>query len=263
MEAELEMKIRAVSDLEEQSAIIRSRLAKTLEDNQNLTHGKESQIQALNSQVEEQKQLMESTLQRVQEENCKQLSELELTHDQKTNHLKSEIETYKTHTKDLNTKYAKLKQRFDDGKEELENANKTIADMNAKQNDLMREIDNKIVDLKTVDEKWASSLNEVHEKKETIKKEIQRYRKENQNLRELVKLKDTQIEDQLNSDNVDKSQTDHLKDQVKNLKTQVAKREMEIKEVVKSLRVYSDQCSQLKVDLEKAQKENDSLIGHK
>ena len=43
-------------------------------------------------------------------------------------------------------------------------------------------------------------MQEAREEKEQMKREWERMKKENENLRELVKLKDRQIEDQLNQE---------------------------------------------------------------
>jgi hypothetical protein len=47
-------------------------------------------------------------------------------------------------------------------------------------------------------------VSDAKEERDLVKREFERAKKENENLRELIKLKDRQIEEQLNADERDK-----------------------------------------------------------
>ena len=99
--------------------------------------------------------------------------------------------------------------------------------------------------------------------KEQIKKEWERIRRENDNMRELIKLKDRQIEEQQNLDDKDNSVFEKLSKDNKELRTQLVKRDFEMKEVVKTLKLFSEEKNRLSAELEKMHRENDQLVGHK
>jgi uncharacterized FlgJ-related protein len=82
-------------------------------------------------------------------------------------------------------------------------------------------------------------------------------------LRELVKLKDRQIEDYLGNDEKDKESEERILKENKDLRNQITKREFEMKEVVRTLKFYSEEKNRLEKELEKLHRENDQLIGHK
>lgn len=90
-----------------------------------------------------------------------------------------------------------------------------------------------------------------------MKKEWDRIKKENDNLRELVKLKDRQIEDQLQQDEKEREQVEKMQKENKDLRNQVTKREFEMKEVVRTLKFYSEEKTRLEKELEKLHREND------
>lgn len=90
-----------------------------------------------------------------------------------------------------------------------------------------------------------------------MKKDWERTRKENENLRELIKLKDRQIEDQQNVDEKDRETIEkHQKDN-KDLRNQLIKRDFEMKEVVKTIKLFQDEKNRLEKELDKLHREND------
>lgn len=88
-------------------------------------------------------------------------------------------------------------------------------------------------------------------------------KKENENLRELVKLKDRQIEEQLSNDEKDKETLEKTLKENKDLRNQLIKRDFEMKEVIKTIKLFQDEKNRLEKELEKLARENDLLIGHK
>jgi kinesin family protein 15 len=96
-----------------------------------------------------------------------------------------------------------------------------------------------------------------------MKKEWERTKKENENLRELIKLKDRQIEEQLNVDEKDRDTIEKIQKENKDLRNQLIKRDFEMKEVVKTIKLFQDEKNRLEKELDKLHRENDQLIGHK
>lgn len=96
-----------------------------------------------------------------------------------------------------------------------------------------------------------------------IKFELDKSKLEAENLRELIKLKDRQIEEQQNCDERDKQALEQITKENKDLRNQLTKREFELRDLVKRLKFYSEEKTRLEIELEKAHRENDELIGHK
>lgn len=71
----------------------------------------------------------------------------------------------------------------------------TIQSMVNNENQLMTELKKKITELGETQEHWKQKVIETKQEKEQISFKVETLRKENENLRELIKLKDGQIQD--------------------------------------------------------------------
>lgn len=78
-----------------------------------------------------------------------------------------------------------------------------------------------------------------------------------------MKLKDRQIEDQQSTDESDKQVIDKTLKENKDLRNQLTKREFEMRDLVRTLKFYSEEKQKLEKEIEKLNRENDQLIGHK
>lgn len=96
-----------------------------------------------------------------------------------------------------------------------------------------------------------------------MKFELDKAKMESENLKELIKLKDRQIEEQQNCDERDKQALEAITKENKDLRNQLTKRELDLRDLVKRFKFYSDEKVRLEIELEKAHRENDELIGHK
>lgn len=82
-------------------------------------------------------------------------------------------------------------------------------------------------------------------------------------MKELVRLKDKQIEDYLNSDERDRQALVRISKENKDIRNTLTKREFEMKELVKTLKFFTEEKGRLEVEIAKLHIENDQLIGHK
>jgi len=82
-------------------------------------------------------------------------------------------------------------------------------------------------------------------------------------MKELVRLKDKQIEDFLNSDERDRQALLRISKENKDVRNTLTKREFEMKELVKTLKFFTDEKGRLEKEIDKLHIENDQLIGHK
>jgi hypothetical protein len=82
-------------------------------------------------------------------------------------------------------------------------------------------------------------------------------------MKELVRLKDKQIEDYLNSDERDRQALLRISKENKDVRNTLTKREFEMKELVKTLKFFTDEKGRLEKEIDKLHIENDQLIGHK
>lgn len=123
----------------------------------------------------------------------------------------------------------------------LKSSKDVISKMVSKENELMKELEKNIHEFKESHEQWKKRVSDAKEERDHAKKEWERARKENDNLRELIKLKDRQIEEQLNSDERDKQAIERIQKENRDLTNKLTKREFEMKDLVKTLKFYSDE----------------------
>ncbi len=105
----------------------------------------------------------------------------------------------------------------------------------------MRELEKNINEFREKQEKSKKRIIEVKEERDQLRAQQERMRKENENLKELVKLKDRQIEDQQSTDESDKQIIDKTLKENKDLRNQLTKREFEMRDLVRTLKFYSEE----------------------
>ena len=71
----------------------------------------------------------------------------------------------------------------------------TISNMVNKENQLMTDLKRKITELGEQQEQYKARVTQTKQEKEAITSKYETLKKENENLRELIKIKDGQIED--------------------------------------------------------------------
>jgi hypothetical protein len=98
---------------------------------------------------------------------------------------------------------------------------------------------------------------EAKEEKEALKREWDKSRKKIDNLKELIKLKEIQIEESQSQDERNQDTYEKALKENKDLKVQLSKREFEMKDVFRTLKFYSDEKIRLEKELEKLHREND------
>ena len=86
-------------------------------------------------------------------------------------------------------------------------------------------------------------------------------KKENENLRELIKIKDGQIEDSRGYEQERRGERERLYTDVRKLKEQLQKRENEIKELVLTLKAFADEKKRLEKEIDRMRSQEMS-IGH-
>mmetsp|Transcript_18849 Transcript_18849/g.13676 ORF Transcript_18849/g.13676 Transcript_18849/m.13676 type:complete len:92 (+) Transcript_18849:1400-1675(+) len=88
-----------------------------------------------------------------------------------------------------------------------------------KENELMAEVDGKVAELEQRREGWRKHCQELKDEREVLRRELEKCRKEIENLVELVKLKDTQIEAQQYEDDKDRESIEKFQKENKDLRT--------------------------------------------
>jgi len=86
----------------------------------------------------------------------------------------------------------------------------TIQNMVNNENQLMTELKKKITELGETQEHWKQKVIESKQEKEQFAFKAETLRKENENLRELIKLKDDQIQDNVQTESNLKSDREKL-----------------------------------------------------
>ena len=76
-------------------------------------------------------------------------------------------------------------------------------------------------------------------------------RKENENLRELIKIKDGQIEDSRGYESDRRGERERMYGDLRKTKEMLEKRENEIKEIVLTLKAFADEKKRLEKELER------------
>ena len=86
-------------------------------------------------------------------------------------------------------------------------------------------------------------------------------RKENENLRELIKIKDGQIEDSRGYESERRGERERIYGDLRKTKEMLQKRENEIKEIVLTLKAFADEKKRLEKELERM-RSAEMQIGH-
>lgn len=85
--------------------------------------------------------------------------------------------------------------------------------------------------------------------------------KENQNLRELIKIKDGQIEDSRGYEQERRGERERLYGENRKQKEMLQKRENEIKEIVLTLKAFADEKKRLEKEVENM-RSHEMQVGH-
>ena len=143
----------------------------------------------------------------------------------------------------------------------LLNSKETITNMVSKENQLMSDLKKKITELGEQQEHYKTRVMQSKQEKEAVSQKYETLKKENENLRQLIKIKDGQIEDTAGYEQGHRGERDRLSSENKKLKEALQKREGEIKEVVLTLKAFSDEKKRLEKELEQV-KSYELQIGH-
>ena len=125
-----------------------------------------------------------------------------------------------------------------------------IASKVQNENQLMREVETKIEELEMHQERFNKRVSEGKVEREQLRAEFDKVKKQNDNLKELVKLKDQEIDQQISKERDFAQEREEFEGQVKELKLTVSKREYAIKEVVRTLRTHTDDKKRLEKEVE-------------
>lgn len=143
----------------------------------------------------------------------------------------------------------------------LLNSKETITNMVSKENQLMADLKRTITELGEKQEKYKARVLQTKQEKEAIAAKYETLKKDNENLRELVKIKDSQIEDSRGYESSNRGERDRLYLDNKKLKEMVQKHQSEIKDLVKTLKAFSDEKNRLEKELDKM-KTHEIQLGH-
>ena len=125
----------------------------------------------------------------------------------------------------------------------------------------MTDLKRKITELGEKQEQYKASATQMKQEKEAVTSKYETLRKENENLRELIKIKDGQIEDSRGYEAERRGERERLYGEVKKQKEMLQKRENEIKELVLTLKAFADEKKRLEKELERMRTQEMS-IGH-
>ena len=106
-------------------------------------------------------------------------------------------------------------------------------------------------------------FSEQQAKEEKMRRTISEMKREVGGLKELVGVKDRQIEDMVRAEQRDRENIERVSKDNKEIKNQLTKRELEMKEVLRTVKFFSEEKTKLEAELHKLQLENQQLIGHK
>jgi len=137
----------------------------------------------------------------------------------------------------------------------------TISNMVNKENQLMTDLKKKISELGEQQDHYKARVTQYKQEKEAITSKYETLRKENENLRELIKIKDGQIEDARGYEQDRRAERERLYNDVKKQKEMLTKRENEIKELVLTLKAFADEKKRLEKENERIRNQEMS-IGH-
>ncbi len=176
-------------------------------------------------------------------------SELSVLREEKTiseQAMHSEIEVLRGKFIEVTTELAKQKSRCSDLQVSLKQSKDTIAELVQKENNLIDELQGKMSQLGQSQDQWK---NKVHEQKETIAQQRHQY--------EHLQTKFDQLTQSLQA-----GSHQRLEDELKEAKATIAKREVEIKEIVRTLKKFSDDKKLLEQENAELSRKNDTSEGH-
>ena len=107
-----------------------------------------------------------------------------------------------------------------------------------------------MAEMQAREEKFKRMVSEAKEEKDRARKEVE-------NLKDLVRMKDKQMEDYLTSDERDRQALERISRENKDIRNQLTRREFEMKELAKTLKYFSDEKARLEKEVEKLHKENE------
>lgn len=132
----------------------------------------------------------------------------------------------------------------------------TISNMVSKENQLMSDLKRKITELGEQQEQYKARVTQSKQEKEAITSKYETLKKENENLRELIKIKDGQIEDSRGYETERRGERERLYGEVRKKNEMLQKRENEIKEIVLTLKAFADEKKRLEKELERMRTED-------
>ena len=125
----------------------------------------------------------------------------------------------------------------------------------------MTDLKRKITELGEQQEQYKGRVTQSKQEKEAIMSKYETLKKENENLRELIKIKDGQIEDSRGYEQERRGERERLYGENRKQKEMLQKRENEIKEIVLTLKAFADEKKRLEKELEKA-RSHEMQVGH-
>jgi chromosome segregation ATPase len=149
----------------------------------------------------------------------------------------------------LQTSFTKAKRRVADLEELVKMNQASFAQMSTVNAELKAELQQRFSEQQAKEEKMRRTISEM-------KREIA-------GLKELVGVKDKQIEDMVRAEQRDRENIERVSKDNKEIKNQLTKRELEMKEVLRTVKFFSEEKTKLEAELHKLQLENQQLIGHK
>lgn len=129
------------------------------------------------------------------------------------------------------------------------------------ENQLMTELKKKITELGETQEHWKQKVVDLKQEKEQVVFKADTLRKENENLRELIKIKDGQIADGVQMEANQKTDREKLRKENRDLKNFIQNQETQLKEVVRTLKAFSEEKKRLEQEVAHL-KQNEFSIGH-
>lgn len=106
-------------------------------------------------------------------------------------------------------------------------------------------------------------FHEFQAKEDKLRRAVKDLKSEVTGLKELVIIKEAKIEEIMKGEQKDRENLEKVSRDNKDIKNMLTKRELEMKEVLRTVKFFSDEKAKLETELQKLQLENQQLIGHK
>ena len=239
-----------------------------MQSNQQLISSLNLQLQVTQTELAEshqmlaqQKHLLDDSLQRLNQQHIEKYQLQQQEFQDALRGLQSELDQSRKARAELEKDLAKFKTKTSEQNNMLLNSKETITNMVTKENQLMSDLKKKITELGEQQEHYKNRVMQSKQQKEAISQKYDTLKKENENLRQLIKIKDGQIEDTAGYEQGHRGERDRYSAENKKLKEALQKREGEIKEVVLTLKAFSDEKKRLEKELEQV-KSYELQIGH-